>query len=122
MSGQAEHSSCRLKAAAIIPAAGATQTLPRAIGRARSLEALLTSGWIDAAEAQRMGLVNRVVPRAELFPLSERIAKRFVSRHPEVIRTIKEAIRSGASLSLAAGLDRERYLCATLFARPVAKG
>jgi len=96
----------------IIPAAGATQTLPRAIGRAKTLEALLTSDWLDAAEAHRVGLVNQVVPRAELLPSAERMAKRIVSRSPALIRGIKEAVCRGAGMTLAEGLELERRVCA----------
>ena len=60
----------------IIPAAGGSQTLPRTIGRAKSLEMLLTNRWIDAREAMSAGLVNRVVARQDLTPTVERLASR----------------------------------------------
>jgi enoyl-CoA hydratase/carnithine racemase len=94
----------------IIPAAGGSQTLPRTIGRAKSLEMLLTNRWIDAREAMSAGLVNKVVPRQELLPTVERIATRLASRPRLTVRCIKEAVARGGSLSLREGLDMERRL------------
>ena len=94
----------------IIPAAGGTQTLPRTIGRAKSLEMLLTNRWIDAEEALAVGLVNRVVPRRELFPTAEEVARKIVSLAPIAVRCAKEAIRRGTNMSLGEGLELERRL------------
>jgi enoyl-CoA hydratase/carnithine racemase len=94
----------------IIPAAGGSQTLPRTIGRAKSLEMLLTNRWIDAREAMSAGLVNKVVPRQELLPTVERMATRLASRPRLTVRCIKEAVARGGSLSLREGLDMERRL------------
>jgi enoyl-CoA hydratase len=58
----------------IIPAAGGSQTLPRTIGRAAALEILLSGRWIDAAEALRLKLVNRVLKRPDLLPEAEKLA------------------------------------------------
>jgi enoyl-CoA hydratase len=99
----------------IIPAAGATQTLPRTVGRAKALEALLTSKRMDAQEAVRTGLVNRVVPREELLPCAEDMAKRIMSRRPVAMRITKRAIRRGLDMSLPAGLHMERHLYASAF-------
>jgi len=94
----------------IIPAAGGSQTLPRTVGRAKSLEMLLTNRWIDAREALSAGLVNRVVSRQDLTPTVERLANQLASRPRLITRSIKEAISRGASLSLTEGLDMERRL------------
>ncbi len=94
----------------IIPAAGGTQTLPRTIGRARSLEMLLANRWIDAEEALAAGLVNQVVPRGELLPAAERIAKKIMSLAPLAVRGAKEAIRRGSEMSLGEGLELEKQL------------
>ena len=99
----------------IIPAAGATQTLPRTVGRAKALEALLTSKRIDAQEALRTGLVNQVVPREELLPCAEDMAKSIMSRRPAAVRITKIAIRRGLDMSLPAGLHMERHLYASAF-------
>jgi enoyl-CoA hydratase len=101
----------------IIPAAGGSQTLPRTIGRAKSLEMLLTNRWIDAREAMSAGLVNRVVPRQELGPAADRLARQLASRPRLTVRCIKEAVSRGASLSLPEGFDLERRLALRLPSR-----
>jgi len=102
----------------IIPAAGGSQTLPRTIGRAKSLEMLLTNRWIDAGEALSAGLVNRVVPRNELLPTVERMARRLASRPRFVTMCIKEAVSRGVNLSLKEGLDLERRLAQQVLSTP----
>jgi enoyl-CoA hydratase/carnithine racemase len=94
----------------IIPAAGATQTLPRIIGRAKALEILLTSRWLNAEEAYRFGLVNRVVSREKLYENAEEMAQKIASYHPVAVRSAKEAVVKGLDLTLAEGLDLEKRL------------
>ncbi len=94
----------------IIPAAGGSQTLPRTIGRARSLDMLLTNRWLDAREAMSAGLVNRVVPRSELAATVDGLAHRLASRPRAALRATKEAVSRGASLPLQEGFDLERRL------------
>ena len=96
----------------IIPAAGATQTLPRTIGRAKSLESLLAGKWIDSEEAHRIGLVNRLVSRNELLSTVEGIARRIVSHPPLTVKHAKEAVKQGLDMSLDEGLELERQLAA----------
>ena len=96
----------------IIPAAGGTQTLPRTIGKGRALELLLTSEYIGAQEAHRIGLVNMVVPREKLYTEADRMAQNIMSRDPIAVRYAKEAINRGFDLSLEEGLDLERKLAA----------
>jgi len=98
----------------IIPAAGGSQTLPRTIGRAKSLEMLLTNRWIDAREALSAGLVNQVVPRKDMLPTVERMASRLASRPRFTVRCIKEAVSRGASVSLMEGLELERRLASQI--------
>jgi enoyl-CoA hydratase/carnithine racemase len=105
----------------ILPAAGGTQTLPRTVGRAKALEMLLTSRWINADEAYRVGLVNRVVPRNDLLPTAEEMAWKIASYHPAAVRSAKQAIVRGMDLSLSEGLELERRLASVLSAR-VPKG
>ena len=100
----------------IIPAAGATQTLSRAIGRARALEMLLTTRPIDAKEAYDIGLVNQVVPRAELLPAAEKMARKIRRHSQKAVRYAKQAVVSGLDLPLAEGLELERRLAALTFA------
>ena len=94
----------------IIPAAGATQTLPRTISRAKALEILLTGRWIKAREANQLKLVNQVVSRDELLPLAERLANRIKAFNPIVVSYAKQAITRGLDLSLEQGLELEARL------------
>jgi enoyl-CoA hydratase/carnithine racemase len=92
----------------IIPAAGATQTLPRIIGRAKALEMLLTPRWLNAEEAYRFGLVSKVVSREKLYETAEEMAQKMASYHPMAVRSAKEAVVRGLDLPLAEGLDLEK--------------
>ncbi|MFC2046758.1 enoyl-CoA hydratase/isomerase family protein [Chloroflexota bacterium] len=94
----------------IIPAAGATQTLPRVIGRTQALEMLLTGRWIKAEEAHRLKLVNQVVSRPDLLPLAERLANRIKGYNPIAVTCAKEAITRGLDLTLEQGLALETKL------------
>ncbi len=94
----------------IIPAAGGSQTLPRVIGRAKALEMLLTGKWITAKEAQRLKLVNQVVPRNDLWPAAERLANKIKSYSSTAVTYAKQAITRGLDLSLEQGLELEARL------------
>lgn len=96
----------------IIPAAGGTQTLPRAIGTSRALELLLINRWIDGQEAYRIGLVNKVVPRSELLRTAEEMAEKIASYHPMAVRNAKQAVARGLDLPLTEGLELEKRLAA----------
>jgi enoyl-CoA hydratase/carnithine racemase len=98
----------------IIPAAGATQTLPRTIGRARALEMLLTNRWVDAEEASRIGLVNMVVSKDKLIEAAEEMAHTIASHNPMAVRNAKQAVIRGLELPLAEGLDLEKRLALEL--------
>jgi enoyl-CoA hydratase len=98
----------------IIPAAGGTQTVPRAVGNGLALEMMLTNRWIDAAEALKIGLVNRVVPRDRLFSEAGKSADRIAAQDPRVVRSAKEAVLRGLDLSLDQGLELERRLAIRL--------
>lgn len=98
----------------IIPAAGGTQTLSRIIGRAKTLEILLTGRWVDAEEAHRIGLVNRVVSKNKLLETAEEMAKKIASYHPLAVRNAKEAVVRGLDLSLAEGMDLEKRLASEI--------
>ncbi len=98
----------------IIPAAGGTQTLPRAIGRAKALEMLLTNCWLSAEDAYHFGLVNRVVPRGKLLENAEEMARKAASFSPAAVRKAKEAVVRGVELKLQEGLDLEKRLASEL--------
>jgi enoyl-CoA hydratase len=92
----------------IIPAAGGTQTLPRAIGAARALEMLLTTRWMLSEEACRIGLVNQVVPGSRLLETAREMALQIAAFDPAVVRNAKQAMMRGLDLSLDQGLAIER--------------
>jgi len=98
----------------IIPAAGGTQTLPRAVGRGKALEMLLTGRWIDAEEACRFQLVNRVVAREDLLDTAQSMAEKIASHDPDAVRSAKQAVVRGLELPLAEGLRLEKALAAGL--------
>jgi enoyl-CoA hydratase len=98
----------------IIPAAGATQTLPRTVGRSKALEMLLAGRWLNAEEALAAGLVNKIVPRKDLLDSAEAMASEIMSLAPAAVRRAKEAIRRGSDMSLNNGLALERHLASLL--------
>jgi enoyl-CoA hydratase len=99
----------------IIPGAGGTQRLTRAVGRARAMELVLTGRTMDAREAERIGLVTRVVPAAETFDAAIDLATRIAAQPVLAVRAAKEAVDRAMELPLAAGLDLERQAFFDLF-------
>ena len=89
---------------------GGTQRLPRLVGRGRALELLLTGEMIDAAEACRIGLVNKVVPRDRLLAEAEALLRKMLANGPLSLRFTLEAVRAGHELPLAQGLFLEASL------------
>lgn len=90
---------------------GGTQRLPRLVGRGRALELLLTGEMIDAAEALRIGLVNRVVPRERLLPEAFALLQKMLANGPVALRYTLEAVAAGLEMPLLEGQRLE----ATLF-------
>ena len=88
----------------IIPGAGGTQRLPRLIGKGRALQLMLTAEMTDAAEALRIGLVNKVVPAAELIATAEAMLKQILANGPVAIGFCIEAVNRGLDTTLAEGL------------------
>ena len=82
------------------PGYGGTARLPRLVGRGRALELLLTGGMIDAAEAYRIGLVNRVVPADRLMAEAEGLLRAILENGPLAIRACLEAVDAGSEMSL----------------------
>ena len=102
----------------IIPAAGGSQTLPRLIGRGHALEMLLSGRWVEADEALRLKLVNRVVSRDNLLPTVEEIANKVKAYSPVALSYAKRAINQGLDLSLEQGLELEARLVERLLSQP----
>jgi enoyl-CoA hydratase len=99
----------------VMPGAGGTQRLTRAIGRARAMELILTGRSIKAGEAEAMGLVTRVVPAEETLGEALELAGRIGAQAPVAVLAAKEAIRQADELPLAAGLAFERRAFFLLF-------
>jgi enoyl-CoA hydratase/carnithine racemase len=94
----------------IIPGGGGTQRLARAIGKQRAMELVLTGRRFDAAEGQRMGIVNVVAKKREWLDAALELAGRIASRPPIAARLAKQAVLAAEETGLAAGLEQERRL------------
>ena len=100
----------------IIPGAGGTQRLPRAVGKAKAMDMVLTSRMMDAAEAERAGLVSRVVPLAELMSVALAAADSINELSGASVMMAKESVNRAFEGTLADGIMFERRLFHTLFA------
>lgn len=105
----------------IMPGAGGTQRLIRAVGKYRAMEMILTGKSITAEEAHSFGLVNRVVPSGSLMDEARKTAKEIASKPPISIGAAKEAILKAQDTPLEVGLEFERKSFYTLFATEDAK-
>jgi enoyl-CoA hydratase len=99
----------------VIPGAGGTQRLTRSIGKARAMELILTGRSIDAREAERLGLVSRVVPAEETLDRALELAGRIAALPPIAVRAAKAAVNAAQELPLSEGLARERQAFFGLF-------
>ena len=84
----------------IVPGFGGSQRLPRLVGKGRALHLLLTGETIDAAEAYRIGLVNRVVPAAELLPAARALLTTILAQGPLAVAHCIEAVDRGLEMAL----------------------
>jgi len=99
----------------IIPAAGGTQRLPRYVGWGRAKEMIFTGEMINARRAEELGLVSRVVPRAEVMDAARELAEKILTRGPLAIRLAKLSLNVAARAGLDAGLQVERLAQTILF-------
>lgn len=100
----------------IFPGGGGTQRLPRLIGWGKAKELLYTGRIIDAAEAEHIGLVDKVVPPTKLEPAVMELARTIASKSPVIIKLLKKAINKGMYSSLADGLSYEKSTFSLCFA------
>ena len=100
----------------IIPGMGGTQRLPRAIGKAKAMDMILPGRMIDAAEAERAGLVARVVPAAELMTVALAVAEKIAGLSLPAVMAAKESVNRAFETPLGEGLRFERRLFHALFA------
>lgn len=99
----------------IIPGAGGTQRLTRAVGKALAMEVILNGRFLDAAEAERFGLVNRVVPVEQYLRTAIELAQQIAERAPLAVRFAKEAVNQAQESALAEGMADERRMFYMLF-------
>jgi enoyl-CoA hydratase/carnithine racemase len=100
----------------IIPGAGGTQRLPRLVGPSRAKEIVFTGRFVDAEEALRIGLVDKVVPADDVYSAAREMASRFVGGPAFALRAAKESIDRGLEVDLDTGLEIERAAFSALFA------
>ena len=93
----------------LVPDGGGTWLLPRVVGLARAKELIFTADIIDAAEAERIGLVNRVVPVADLEKTTRALAEKIAAGPPGVLRMAKHMVNRAATSDLATALDLEAF-------------
>jgi len=99
----------------LVPGAGGTQRLPRLVGPSRAKELIFSGRFVDAEEALRIGLVDKVVPADAVYPTACEMAARFVGGPAYALRAAKEAVDRGMESDLDTGLEIERLQFAGLF-------
>jgi len=99
----------------VIPGAGGTQRLARFVGKAKAMDLVLTGRMMDAAEAERCGLVSRIFPLADLVPEAIKIAKGIASLGAVAVFAAKESVNTAFETTLAEGVHFERRLFFGLF-------
>lgn len=99
----------------ILPGAGGTQRLPRLVGPAKAKELIFTGDIIDAREAEKIGLVNKVVPQTELMNAAKEMARKIISKGPLAVRLAKMVINQGIELDLNSANSMERLAQTIIF-------
>jgi len=100
----------------VMPGIGGTQRLPRAVGKSKAMDMMLTARMMDAAEAERAGLVSRVVPADKLLEEALAAAAKIASQSPLAVMMNKELVNAAFETTLATGVTMERRLFHSLFA------
>lgn len=100
----------------VIPGAGGTQRLTRFVGKAKAMEMVLTGRMMDAAEAERAGLVSRIVPADDLMDEAKKTAKKIAKLSRPVVMMAKESVNRAYETTLAEGVRFERRLFHSTFA------
>jgi len=100
----------------VMPGIGGTQRLPRAVGKAKAMDMVLTARMMDAAEAERAGLVSRVVPAEKLLDEALAAAAKIAAQSPLAVAMNKELVNAAFETTLSTGVAMERRLFHSLFA------
>ena len=100
----------------VIPGAGGTQRLARLVGPARAKDLIMSGRFVDAAEALTIGLVDKVVPAADVYTTAVDLVRPYLNGPAQALRAAKLAIDGGLGMSLEQGLAWESQLFAALFA------
>jgi enoyl-CoA hydratase len=100
----------------VLPGMGGTQRLTRAVGKAKAMEMCLTGRLIDAVEAERAGLVARIVPQAQLLEEALKVAQTIAAKSLPVAMMVKESVNRAFEVSLAEGIRFERRVFHAAFA------
>ncbi len=100
----------------IIPGWGGTQRLPRLVGKGKAKELMMTGRMIDASEAERIGLVNKVVPHIELLQEAQIMARQIAAQSQMAVRLIKEAVDTGLEMDIDKAFTYEADLFGLCFA------
>ncbi len=100
----------------VIPGMGGSQRLTRAVGKAKAMDMVLTGRFMDAEEAERSGLVSRVVPAAEVIEEALKAAEIIASKSKPAAMVAKEAVNAAFEMGLAQGVLFERRVFHSLFA------
>ncbi len=100
----------------VMPGIGGTQRLPRAVGKAKAMDMVLTARMMDAAEAERAGLVSRIVPADKLLDEALAAAAKIAAQSPLAVMMNKELVNAAFETTLATGVAVERRLFHSLFA------
>ena len=99
----------------VLPGAGGTQRLTRAVGKSKAMDMILTARMMDAAEAERANLVSRVFPADQLMPEALKIAGRIAELSPVAVAFAKQAVNRAFETTLVEGVRHERALFMSLF-------
>jgi enoyl-CoA hydratase len=99
----------------VIPGAGGTQRLTRAVGKSKAMDQILTARFMDAAEAERSNLVSRVIPAVELVEEALKIGDKIASLSPVAVALAKQAVNRAFETTLGEGIRAERSLFLSLF-------
>jgi enoyl-CoA hydratase len=102
----------------VIPGAGGTQRLTRAVGKSKAMDMVLTARMMDAAEAERANLVSRVFPADQLLPEVMKIAQRIANMSPVAVQFAKQSVNRAFEGTLVEGVRFERALFLSMFGTP----